>query len=87
MLQHLGKYNPATSHYIVGLAGMLVEQGRYQEAEKLARTALDIERTLGIGDDSAESAAILSQLGNILVLQRKTKWTEESFALRSGLDQ
>jgi tetratricopeptide (TPR) repeat protein len=87
VLQHLGKYNPATPHYIVGLAGMLVEQGRYQEAEKLARTALDIERTLGIGDDSAESAAILSQLGNILVLQRKTKWTEESFALRSGLDQ
>src|SRR5208282_2386137 len=62
-----------TPSFIVGLAGILVEQGRYQESEKLARSALDVQRTLGIGDEAPESASILSQLGNILVLQRKTK--------------
>jgi CHAT domain-containing protein len=71
ILKQESKYSPATPHFIVGLAGILVEQGRYHEAEKLARTALDVERTLGIGDDSAESARILSQLGNILIMQGK----------------
>jgi len=71
ILKAQGKYSPATPGFIIGLAAILVEQGRYQEAEKLARTALDIQRTVGIGDDSTQSANILSQLGNILVLQRK----------------
>ncbi|MGD0023951.1 MAG: CHAT domain-containing tetratricopeptide repeat protein, partial [Xanthobacteraceae bacterium] len=73
MLEQQGKYSPPTPAFIVGLAGVLVEQGRYQDAEKLARSALDVQHTLGIGDDAPESARILSQLGNILVLQRKTK--------------
>jgi len=73
ILHQQGKYNPVTPPFIVGLAGILVEQGRYQEAEKLARSALDVQRTIGIGDDAPQSASILSNLGNILVLQRKTK--------------
>ena len=73
VLKQQGKYNPVTASFIVGLAGILVEQGRYQEAEKLARSALNVQRTLGIGDEAPESASILSQLGDILVLQRKTK--------------
>ncbi len=32
-----------------------------------------VQRTLGIGDEVPQSALIISQLGNILVLQRKTK--------------
>ena len=73
VLKQQGKYSPVTPSFIAGLAGILVEQGRYQEAEKLARVALGVQRTLGIGDEAPESASILSQLGNILVLQRKTK--------------
>ena len=73
VLAQRGKYAPVAPTFIVGLAGILVEQGRYQEAEKLARVALDVQRTVGIGDDSPASAGILSNLGNILVLQRKTK--------------
>jgi tetratricopeptide (TPR) repeat protein len=69
ILKQDGKYCPATPTFIVGLADILVEEGRHQEAEKLARAALEVERTLGVGDDSPESANILSQLGNILVLQ------------------
>ena len=73
VLAQRGKYAPVAPTFIVGLAGILVEQGRYPEAEKLARVALDVQRTVGIGDDFPASAGILSNLGNILVLQRKTK--------------
>jgi CHAT domain-containing protein len=73
VLAQQGKYAPATPSFIVGLAGILVEQGRYQEAEKLARAALDVDRILGIGDDAPATVTTLWQLGNILVLQRKTK--------------
>ena len=68
-----GKYSPATPSFIVGLAGILVEQGRYEDAEKLARSALDVQRTVGIADDAPETASILSQLGNILIAERKAK--------------
>ncbi len=52
---------------------VLVEQGRYAEAEQLIRSALDIQRTLGIGDDTHSSAQILSQLGSILGLQAQVE--------------
>ena len=72
VLNQQGKYNPDTPPFIIGLAGILVEQGRYQEAEKLARSALDVQRTLGIADGTAdELSASLRQLGNILILQHK----------------
>jgi CHAT domain-containing protein len=73
VLKAQGKYTPPTPQFIDGLAAILVEQGRYQEAEKLARSALDIQRTLGIRDDAPQSVAILSALGNILVAERKAK--------------
>ncbi len=73
ILKTQGKYTPAAPPFIVGLAGILVEQGRYRDAEKLARSALDVQLTLGIGDDSPQSVHTLSQLGNILIAQRKAK--------------
>jgi len=73
ILKAQGKYAPETPRFIVGLAGILVEQGRYREAEKLARTALDVQRALGVGDDSPETVHLLSGLGNILVAQRRAK--------------
>ena len=80
VLGQQGKYNPVTSPFIVGLAGILVEQGRYAEAEKLARAALDVDRALGLADDAPEIATILSQLGNILILQRKAEDGADIFA-------
>jgi len=73
ILDAQGKYSPITPDFIVGLAAILVEQGRYEDAEKLARSALDVQRTLGIGDDAPQTVSILSQLGNILVAERKAK--------------
>ena len=73
ILKAQGKYAPATPEFINGLAGILVEQGRYQEAEKLARSALEVEGTLGVADDSPLRVHILSELGNILIAERKAK--------------
>src|SRR6202158_2030998 len=70
-LKAQGKYNPQTTTFVMGLANILIEEGRYAEAEKLARTALDINRTLNIADDAQSNAQILSQLGAILTFQRK----------------
>ena len=80
ILYQLGKYNPGTPRFIQGLAYILVQQGRYPEAEQLTRSALDVQRTLGIGDDASISAKALSQLGNILVLERKMKEANAVYA-------
>ena len=71
-LKTQGKYNPLTTKYVMGLAGILIEQrGRYADAEKLIRAALDIQRTIGIKDDTQFSAQIITQLGAVLTFQRK----------------
>ena len=49
-LKDQGKYNPPTPRFIMGLADVLVEQGRYAEAEKLARVSLEINREVGIAE-------------------------------------
>jgi CHAT domain-containing protein len=82
-LQNGGKYNPVTPRYIMGLAGILVEQGRYAEAETLTRVGIDINRVVGVAADSQFTAAMLSSLGGILNLQRKPK---EAAAVYAELD-
>ena len=49
-LKDLGKYSSVTTKYIVGLANILVDEGRYSEAETLMRTALDTNRTIGVAE-------------------------------------
>jgi CHAT domain-containing protein len=70
-LKDTGKYSPVTSRFVQGFAGILVEQGRYSEAEQLARVALEINQTVGIADDSPPTVQLLSQLAGILILERK----------------
>ena len=48
-LKKQGKYSPVTTRSMVGLAGVLVEQGRYADAEYWP-VSLDISRTVGVGD-------------------------------------
>ena len=64
----------------MGLASVLIDEGRYQEAEKLTRVALDVQRTIGIGDDTQTSAQMLSQLGAVLTFQRKDKDASDAYA-------
>ncbi|MBB5055085.1 CHAT domain-containing protein [Afipia massiliensis] len=83
-LRDQGKFNPLTTRFVLGLASILVDEGRYSEAEKLTVTALDIQRTLKIGDDTQFSGQILSQLGAVLTLQRKLP---EAAAVYAQLDK
>jgi CHAT domain-containing protein len=70
-LMDQGKYNPLTPRFIQGLADTLVEQGRYVEAEKLTRASIEINRTVGVADDSQNTANLLAKLAGILTLQHK----------------
>jgi CHAT domain-containing protein len=79
-LKAQGKYNPLTTKYVMGLAGILTEQGRYADAEKLIHSALDIQRTIGIKDDTQFSAQILSQLAAVLTFQRKIPEAAAAYA-------
>ncbi len=80
MLKAQGKYAPPTPEFINSLASILVEEGRYQEAEKLSRTALEVQHTLGISNDAPETVHVLAELGNILIAQRKGKEAAEVYA-------
>lgn len=79
-LKDTGKYNPVTPRYVMGLAGILVEQGRYEEAEQLGRVALEINRTVGVPDESHSTVQLLAQLAGILTLERKNAEANELFA-------
>jgi CHAT domain-containing protein len=83
-LKDQGKYHPLTPNYLMGLADILIEQGRYGEAEELARISIDINRTVGVAEDSQSTARLLSSLGGILSLQRKF---EEATAVYGELDR
>jgi CHAT domain-containing protein len=83
-LKDTGKYNPVTPPYVVGLASILVEEGRYDEAEQLARVAIEINQTVGIPDDSPSVVQLFSQLGGILTLQRKSS---EANAIYARIDK
>ena len=83
-LKDTGKYNPVTPRFVMGLAGILVDQGRYDEAEQLGRVALDINRTVGVPEDSQPAVQLLSQLAGILSLQHKNA---EANAIFAQIDQ
>lgn len=83
-LKNQGKYNPTTPRFVTGLADILVEQGRYAEAERLVRVSLEIIQTVGIAEDSLSNAQQLSMLGNILNLQRRGR---DAIAVFAQLDK
>jgi CHAT domain-containing protein len=83
-LKDVGKYNPVTINFIRGFANILIEEGRYDDAEKLVRVALDINRTIGIADDAASNAQLLSQLGSTLIIRRRYA---EASAVYADLDK
>ena len=79
-LKDQGKYNASTPPFIMGLADILVEEGRYVEAEQLARVCLEINRAVGVPDDSQSTVQLLSQLGGVLNLQRKGREAIDVYA-------
>lgn len=83
-LKDTGKYNPVTPRFVVGLASILVEEGRYDEAERLARVAIEINQTVGVPEDSPSTVQLFSQLAGILTLQRKNP---EANAIYARIDK
>jgi CHAT domain-containing protein len=83
-LKDQGKYSPTTPHFIMGLVGALVAEGRFSDAEKLTRVAIDINRTLGVPGDAQSAVAYMSNLGTILSLEHK-RW--EAAAVYAELDR
>ena len=73
-LKATGKYNLVTGNYVGSLANMLVEQGRYSEAEQLTRRQIEIQQSLGVPKDAQNYATVLNQLASILNLQGR--WAE-----------
>jgi CHAT domain-containing protein len=79
-LQDRGKFSPVTPRFTMGLANILIEEGRFSESEKLMRASLEISRAVGIPDDSRSTVRILLQLGSVLNLQRKSEGSASIFA-------
>jgi CHAT domain-containing protein len=83
-LKATGKYNLTTTKYIGFLANLLIEQGRFSEAEKLTREQIEIQQTLGVLTDSQVYADVLNQLASNLNLQNR--WAEAA-QVYSKLDE
>jgi len=69
-LSLVGKYDLSTTRTIPYLSTILIEQGRYEEAEKLTRTTIEIYLALGASKNSLAYASNLSELGTILGLEK-----------------
>jgi CHAT domain-containing protein/tetratricopeptide (TPR) repeat protein len=68
-LETTGKYQVQTAKFLGYLANLLIEQGRYAEAEQLTRNQIDIFSSLGVAKDAQFVATALSQLASVLTLQ------------------
>jgi CHAT domain-containing protein len=79
-LKAQGKYHPTTAGFLEGLADILVAQGRYEEAERLMRAALEINYRVGVIEDSQVTATFLASLGGILNLQRRYEEASQVYA-------
>jgi CHAT domain-containing protein len=75
-----GKYNLNTARILTTFAMILVEEGRYAEAETLTRNVLDIYKTLDTERDSQSYAICLSQLAGILALQNRWSDAAKTYA-------
>jgi CHAT domain-containing protein len=73
-LKTVGKYHPDTAQVTLSLSHLMTEQSQFADAEELARTSVEIYRTLGYPEEVAAHAFALNQLASTLFSQRK--WEE-----------
>ncbi len=79
-LKATGKHNISTAKYIGLLANLLIEQGRFSEAEQLTYAQIEIQRSLGVAKDSANVANTLSQLASIKSLAGQWREAAQVYA-------
>jgi CHAT domain-containing protein len=80
-LHFVGKYHATTARTVGRLAYIIKQQGRYAEAEKLARTAIDIYRTLEFPQDGQAYVIALEQLASVLPPQRRWRDAAEVYGM------
>jgi CHAT domain-containing protein len=74
-LASAGKYSLTTATLVLPrFAEILLDQGRYGEAEKLTRVQLDIYQTLGIAKETYYFALAMNRLASLLTMQGQ--WSE-----------
>jgi CHAT domain-containing protein/tetratricopeptide (TPR) repeat protein len=69
-----GRYSNATAGVLKALAGVLVDQGRYGDGERLLRLSLDIYEKTGVLPESHGIASTRDELGAALAAQGR--WQE-----------
>ena len=72
-LGRLGRFAPSTALTVKDLAVVLNEQGRFPEAEVMARAALDIQKAIGTVPAALPSVLARQTLGSALVMQGRWK--------------
>lgn len=79
-LKVTGKYNLQTAKFIGYLAGLLIEQDRLADAERLAQALVEIHQVLGVPGDASASVTLLSQLASIFNLQNRWEEAAKAYA-------
>jgi CHAT domain-containing protein len=85
-LTRVGRYTPAVAGSLARFAALLNEQGRYRDAEAMARAAIDIHKVIGSAPGALSRVVARRQLGASLVLQSRWQEAQAEFdALRADL--
>jgi CHAT domain-containing protein len=80
-LSWAGKYNlPTTSLMLPRFAQILLDQGRYAEAEQLHRAQIEIYQTLGVSKDSQYFVKALSRIASLQALRGQWREAAETYA-------
>lgn len=83
-LKAVGKYNVDTAQIMLTFAGLLSEQARWVESEKLLRTVIDIYQTLGYPEDTNNSVGARNLLASSLYTQRRY---DEANVIYASIDE
>lgn len=79
-LKSVGKYHVDTALVVGSLAGILIDQARFREAETLARASNEIFEALGYPDDSPSRVQALNQLAITQFSQGRFTQAKQLFA-------